>query len=244
IHQERHYLTPQEETSAKNWWKKQKLLVVNPKNDRAVILRPVHWGPEDERYGLGMSSRALSILGAETGDRLDLRFAPDGATLGEFIPPAIPVEPGSQTYDVPPATTQGASGISLTHGPGQDRKLKGNTAAAERFIKSNWDVPKGIGGYRETYIAGTKKRSDHWDGLALDVMVSSGEPNPSEVALGNAIAKFFVSNPNVFGTKYVIWHDRINSGKGWRNYNEKYWNGHGRHPNGTQAHRDHVHISC
>src|SRR5690606_2684737 len=131
-------------------------------------------------------SRVLSILGAKSGDRLDLRFAPEGSSLGEFIPPTASVEPGAQTYEVTPATTQGASGISLTRGPGQDANLKGNTAAAERFIKSNWNITKGIGGYRETYIAGTKTRSDHWDGLALDVMVSSGEPNAQEIALGNA----------------------------------------------------------
>src|SRR5690606_30308153 len=107
------------------------------------------------------------------------------------------------------------------------------------FVKSNWQVPYGIGGYVDRPIAGTGTPSDHSKGLAIDVMVASPgtKAQGSDLAKGNAVAMWFVENPEVFGTKYVIWMDRINSGSGWRPYS---------HPSGggnTLQHRDHVHVS-
>lgn len=53
------------------FWKNRHLLVVNPKNDRAVIVRVIDWGPniETERI-MDLSPRALESLDAKTDDDL------------------------------------------------------------------------------------------------------------------------------------------------------------------------------
>lgn len=112
--------------------------------------------------------------------------------------------------------------------------LSANTAAAVEFVQKTFRGIGGIGtvGYRPN-------KSDHPMGKALDVMIPNYR-TPQGIALGTAIAEWFVQNPNVFGTKYVIWRDRIASsdGRGWQPYG---------HPSGasndTLQHRDHPHIS-
>ncbi len=86
-------------------------------------------------------------------------------------------------------------------------------------------------GFAARNIAGTRKRSDHALGKAVDFMVYGNR------ARGNAIADYIVSNAGRLRADNVIWHDRIwSAGRGWRGY---------RHPSGsnnpTLQHRDHVH---
>ncbi len=86
-------------------------------------------------------------------------------------------------------------------------------------------------GFAARNIAGTRKRSDHALGKAVDFMVYGNR------AKGNAIADYIVSNAGRLRADNVIWHDRIwSAGRGWRGY---------RHPSGsnnpTLQHRDHVH---
>lgn len=94
-----------------------------------------------------------------------------------------------------------------------------------------------IGGYANRNIAGTKSVSDHALGKAIDVMIGNYK-SQAGIAQGNSVASYFVANPGAFGTKYVIWRDQINSGRGWGPYG---------HPGGgrsdTLQHRDHVHVS-
>lgn len=235
-------LTQEQFTNAKNWWRGRKILVTNPKNNRAVVLRAAHWGPTTgSGYGISMSKHALETgLGGATGDMLEVRFAPEDATLGVTSVATqgttVVARPGESA---PPTTTpqvvQGASGTRFT----SEDNLKPHVAAARSFIKANWHLPHGIGGYARRNIAGTSTPSDHGRGLALDCMVCPGgqRATGADEAKGNAIAMWFVQNPHVFGTKYVIWMDRINTGSGWRKYG---------HPGGsgnTLQHRDHPHIS-
>lgn len=109
-------------------------------------------------------------------------------------------------------------------------------AAARQFVMATWGI-RNIGGYARRNIAGTSKLSDHALGKAIDVMIPNYR-SPASIGLGNNIAQWFVANPGRFGTKYVIWRDQINSGRGWRPYG---------HPGGgrsdTMQHRDHVHVS-
>lgn len=109
-------------------------------------------------------------------------------------------------------------------------------AAARQFVMQQWGLTN-IGGYANRNIAGTGTVSDHALGKAIDVMIPNYQSPPS-IALGNDIANWFVGNPARFGTKYVIWRDRINDGGGWEPYG---------HPGGgrsdTLQHRDHVHVS-
>ena len=110
-------------------------------------------------------------------------------------------------------------------------RVAANTRAAVNFVREMFGM-NNIG-----TLGNRKNRSDHPFGKALDVMIPNYR-SPSGIAKGNQIAKWFVDNPDAFGTKYVIWRDRINSGSGWRPY---------AHPSGvyndTTQHRNHPHIS-
>lgn len=115
----------------------------------------------------------------------------------------------------------------------QQGRVSPNTAGAVAHVRRNWPQVRSIG-----TLGNRPNKSDHPMGKAADFMIPSWN-SPSGIALGNAIAQWFVNNPGAFGTKYVIWRDQINSGSGWRRYT---------HPNGptnnpTLQHRDHVHLS-
>jgi hypothetical protein len=117
-------------------------------------------------------------------------------------------------------------------GPGTDGSgLAANTQAARDFIVRNWGITN-IGGV----YAGSVPGSDHPMGKALDVMIANYK-QPAGIAQGNSVADWFIQNPNSFGTKYVIWRDRINQKGAWSPYS---------HPGGNDdnlAHRNHVHLS-
>jgi len=107
-------------------------------------------------------------------------------------------------------------------------RLSANTADAVAFVRGKWGV-RDIG-----TVGGRPGPSDHPYGKALDAMIGTN------LRLGTEIARWFVTNPQQFGTKYVIWHDQINSGSGWRHYS------HYLDPNNlddTLSHRDHPHVS-
>lgn len=117
-------------------------------------------------------------------------------------------------------------------GPATDGSgLAANTQAARDFIVSKWGITN-IGGV----YGGSVPGSDHPIGKALDVMIAN-YLSQAGIAQGTSVADWFVANPNAFGTKYVIWRDRINQGGTWAPY---------QHPSGsndTLQHRDHVHLS-
>ncbi len=117
-------------------------------------------------------------------------------------------------------------------GPGtSDGTLAANTQAARDFIVKNWGITD-IGGV----YAGSVPGSDHPIGKALDVMIAN-YLSAAGIAQGTSVADWFIDHPNSFGTKYVIWRDRINEGGVWAPY---------QHPSGsndTLQHRDHVHLS-
>ena len=111
-------------------------------------------------------------------------------------------------------------------------QVAANTAAAAQFVRETFGLGNiGMLGQRSN-------KSDHPFGKALDVMVGNWA-DPAGIGQGNQVASWFVGNPDVFGTKYVIWRDHINTGSGWRPYV---------HPSGntedpTLRHMDHVHVS-
>lgn len=238
--------------AAKAWWKGRRILVSNPKNQRAIVLRAADWGPHgDLNRVIDMSRHALiDVLGASTDTDVEIRFAPEGASLGPYSgqsnggqsPVAVSdasfsgaITSAVSVAQTTPAFIQGADGLRFTAG----ENLKSNTFAARAFLKQSWPV-RAIGDYANRTIAGTPTTSDHAKGLALDAMVA--EPGTAaqgaDLQLGNAIAMWFCAQPGIFATKYVIWNARINTGEGWRPYT---------HPGGgtsnTLLHRDHVHVS-
>lgn len=109
-------LTAQEKRAAIQWWTNRKILVVNPANNKAVVLRAADWGPHgalSDRV-IDMSQHALeTVLGAATGrTTLQVRFAPQDAPLGPANAPAVTagssgVVPVSGNWMVP----DGVSGV-------------------------------------------------------------------------------------------------------------------------------------
>lgn len=91
------------------------------------------------------------------------------------------------------------------------------------------------GGCTQGHIPG----SDHYDGHAIDVMLTP-YTDPERVAQGRSIARWLVANADRLAIKYVIYRDRIyQPGQGWQSYT---------HPSGdtsnpTLRHLDHIHVS-
>jgi len=132
------------------------------------------------------------------------------------------------------AQAMGSNGMWGPGIPYTTGKFAVNTEAARQFIAGNLSVPLGdLGGL----YGGSVPGSDHAMGKAIDVMIK-GWNTPAGIAIGDNVAKWFLDNPNEFGTKYVIWRKQYaEPGKGWTGYS---------HPGGSNAtldHYDHVHLS-
>ena len=113
--------------------------------------------------------------------------------------------------------------------------LQAHVRTCANHIANNFSGVKGVGGFSQRNIAGTRTISDHALGLALDFMV------PLSSRYGDNIAEFLKNNAEKLNVKYIIWNGRICSAKNdwvWRAY---------KHPGGgggnTLMHRDHVHVS-
>lgn len=117
------------------------------------------------------------------------------------------------------------------YGPPNSRGLAGNASAARDFVRNTFGISN-IGGFGGGSVSG----SDHPRGKAIDVMIPN-YGSSSGINQGNSIAQWFINNPAAFGTKYIIWRDRIWQNGVWKSY------GHPTMHNDTGQHRDHVHIS-
>jgi len=244
--------SPDQYANAVSWWRNRKILVVNPTTNKAVVLRAADWGPggnvvANDRV-IDMSKTALDALGATTDSYVQIRFAGDGLPLGQITGKGLilrKADPLGEDHPITaqPSTMQGPTGIRFTSADG----LQPHVAAAREWIRSAWaeSAPgkNSIGGYSYRYIAGTNTLSDHSFGLALDVGVGASSISgrtAAQLAHGTSVAAWFIQNPNVFGTKYVIWNNHINygDGRGWLLYSS------GRYSNDLSlGHFNHVHIS-
>ncbi|MFY9570031.1 MAG: hypothetical protein WAV20_01355 [Blastocatellia bacterium] len=75
------HLTPEE---VKRWWANKKLLLTNPKNSNAVVVRAVDYGPhENTGLDIGISPGAAEALAVEAGDEIDIALADSRAPLGK-----------------------------------------------------------------------------------------------------------------------------------------------------------------
>jgi len=67
----------------RGWWKNARLLVLNPANGRAVVVRPADWGPGPQTGRLiDVSPQAMKDLGVHTDDEVLVAFARPNAPLG------------------------------------------------------------------------------------------------------------------------------------------------------------------
>ena len=250
-------MTVEEQIASMNWWRNQRIMVMNPQNLKTIIVRPAFWGPSAvSGRAMDLSSAALEELGLKSGDFAQFAFAPVVASSSQGVALA-PVGPYLQKTKTPTATGSAmeqladsspntGSANAVEHALGEEGvvfaerdQLKANVAAASDFVHSAWPQVPSIGGWR---ASGSTATSDHPKGLALDVSIGNGnsEPNPDQVALGNAIAYWFTQNPLVFGSTYAIWNNMFYSPRGAVPYH------HPDDPNGTDlslSHRNHVHLS-
>lgn len=70
--------------NGKSFWSNQRLLVVNPVNQKAVIVRAIDWGPNTStKRVIDLSFKALQDLDADTDDDLLVSFAtPNSQPVG------------------------------------------------------------------------------------------------------------------------------------------------------------------
>lgn len=67
----------------KRWWANKKLLITNPKNGVAVVVRAVDFGPhENTGLDISLSPGAAEALGIEVGDDVQIAFADQKASPG------------------------------------------------------------------------------------------------------------------------------------------------------------------
>lgn len=180
------YTQPGAVQGAKEWWVNRRILVVNPKNNKAVVLRAADWGPHiSTGRVIDVSPRALSLLGAATDDTVHISFAPENANLG----PVTKADAGlgailgpAGTFDSAPTTSSATSWGQ----PGDKRNIvqaraAGITFYVHRLAKANFEGfvndlvselgyhPRSIGGYKDRDIEGTNTKSNHAWGLAIDI---------------------------------------------------------------------------
>ena len=74
------HMSPEE---GKRWWANKKILVTNPANGVAVVVRAVDYGPhENTGLDIGISPGAADALSVASGDEVEVAFADQKAQLG------------------------------------------------------------------------------------------------------------------------------------------------------------------
>lgn len=173
---------PEDARRAKEWWKNRKVLVVNPRNHRAVCLRAADWGPaSDLGRVIDMSRHALeNVLKATTDTYFHIAFADPSTPLGP-----VSTQPSALGNILTQANIQpikrndwGAPGqsqdmVTVTAG---GCRFTINRLAKTRFTGFVNDLvnelnyhPRSIGGYSNRNIAGTNTKSNHAWGAAIDI---------------------------------------------------------------------------
>ncbi len=156
-----------------------------------------------------------------------------GGDIGPGGPAGIGDQPFAKPRDVWPDP-------GLMNGPAS------NTAAALNFIKSSWPgiLSASFGMGRVNSEGQYLTNTDHNYGKAIDTMIAplgTFPADPTTIARGWSIARWFVDNPDAFGTKYVIYRGLINQGGGgWQPYT-RYGSFEKAGP--TRGHYDHPHVS-
>jgi NlpC/P60 family len=109
-----------------------------------------------------------------------------------------------------------------------------------RCAAAIWPVLQVIGGWRPD-----DPYPDHPSGRATDIMMPQGcVQSPEKLALGNAIATFFMKNAKKFHVQYIIWQQRIwDAATGEAPAPPQQWRGMSNRGGCTANHQDHVHIS-
>ena len=146
------------------------------------------------------------------------------------------------------AATDGIEAVGRSCGPVQipqcepsgwgEGNLTRDSVWIMRVVRQQWPAIEVVGGYRPT-----DPYPDHPSGRAVDVMMPDGGRTPQDVALGDAIAQYFMTNADRYGVRYMIWRQRI----WWRDRDPvapvDQWRMMGDRGDPTSNHEDHVHIT-
>jgi len=74
------HMTPED---VKRWWANKKIRIGNTKNEIAVVVRAVDYGPhENTGFDIGLSPGAAEALGVEIGDEVNIELADPKSPLG------------------------------------------------------------------------------------------------------------------------------------------------------------------
>lgn len=207
------YVDEEAVEGAEEWWRNRKILVVNPKNNKAVVLRAADWGPNvDTGRVIDVSPHALKQgLGASTDDIVHIAFAPDNAGLGPVDTSSATL--GSALDSAGAGSPAGASANSRDWGAaGDERNIVSAKGAGipfrcHRLAKTNFEgflndlvaihgyAPKVVYGYNDRTIKtasgqDTGRMSNHAWGAAIDVdpdknqFFGSGRGGPHSIPSG------------------------------------------------------------
>lgn len=108
-----------------------------------------------------------------------------------------------------------------------------------RCASALWPQLMIIGGWRPS-----DPYPDHPSGRAIDIMMPAGcSTDPANIALGTAIAEFFMTNSTKFHVQYIIWQQRIWNAETEGPKRVVDWRGMSNRGGCTANHQDHVHVS-
>lgn len=229
--------TTTQQNAAINWLRNRKLVVTNPRNGKAVVVRAADWGPgglvDANARAIDLSPRTLKILGLDTDGQVDIRWAPNqslnlgpitakalagavGKTLAQAKGEAVAAKQDRlDQVGVAQVAAEAASpagkptfALPFTLEPWNGGYNKPHVHAAKVYIMKNWPFVTGCGGYSPG--TGHIAGSEHYTGHALDIdMGIHSMPNQAQQARGNSIALWLVTNPDYFGVTQVIWRAHI-----------------------------------
>ena len=136
-----------------------------------------------------------------------------------------PPEPEEAASEASSSTaTSGISGASCPDGSSVESGLTSSAVRMYRAVCAAFPFLTSYGGYAP--------RGEHYDGRAIDFMVS-------DPVLGQAIADFLLANASALGVRDIIWAQRIwvpeRASEGWRFMEDR--------GSPTANHYDHVHAA-
>lgn len=198
-------------TKAKAWWTNRKILVINPKNNKAVVARAADWGPNvSTGRDIDLSPHIMSVLGAHTDEVLHMGFAPENANLGPISTKDAGLGSALAANPSMPTNAGDAKAISSGWGsPGTNivaAHAAGLTFYVNRLAKTKFEGfvndlasqlgyhPQSVSGYSNRNIAGSSTKSNHAWGAAIDIdpsknpRLSGGAHRPSAYALPKPMA--------------------------------------------------------
>lgn len=122
------------------WWAKQRLVVVNEKTGKGVVVRCADWGPSSTvSADAGLSAAAMRAIGAKSGDSVRVVFAENNAaTLGKVTPKSKGVDAGLRDGIAnfgKPVITGGSSG-SVSSGGSVPPSSPGMQASGQKMDRN------------------------------------------------------------------------------------------------------------